>query len=209
MKRLSLTVSIVLAMVCALLTTSCDEDLSLSMTLSGKWQGDWGMCYDYEYRGRLYHFDSYDTNIEFFPDYDMATSGYGRQIDYYDYGPYEYQYHFFYWVLRNGVIHLSYPGTPELNTSISEYRMTNRVFSGFFINAADRFTLYKWADYYDWAPYNSYYSYGMRYDWGYYYAPTRDAGWQQTSEKAVEGQVIRHSNRFSQATTNKNNNTNS
>lgn len=206
MKRFSLLAfTFALTMVCALLTTSCNEDLALSMTLSGKWQGNWGMGYDYLYRGRVYHFDCYDTHIEFFPDYDMATTGYGRQIDYYDRGPYEYQYHFFYWTLRNGVIYLSYPGTPELNTSISEYQMNNRIFTGYFINAMDRFALYKWADYYDWGPYNSYYSYGIRNDWSIYYAPTRAeecADSVRMEKKKEEGWIVSHNNRFSQTSHN-------
>ena len=72
MKRLSQKILLALTMMCSLWLTSCDEDISLSMTLSGKWKGDWGMYYVYEYRGHEMIFNCYDTHIEFFPDYDMA-----------------------------------------------------------------------------------------------------------------------------------------
>lgn len=197
MKRLSQKIVLALTMLCSLCMTSCDEDISLSMTLSGKWKGDWGMYYVYEYRGRQEIFYCYDTRIEFFPNYDMATSGYGRQIDYYDYGPYAYQYYYFHWSVRDGVIHLSYPGCPELNTSIYEYRMSNSLFTGYFPDATDRFRLYKWADYYDWTPYNAYYSFGLRADWGYpYYAPSRADG-----DRADDGKIVARGNRYLQSKT--------
>ena len=192
MKRLSQKILLALTMMCSLWLTSCDEDISLSMTLSGKWKGDWGMYYVYEYRGHEMIFNCYDTHIEFFPDYDMATSGYGRQIDYYDDGPYAYQYYYFHWSVRDGVIYLSYPGNRELNTSISEYSMTSNVFTGYFIDAHDRFRLYKWADYYDWSPYNTYYSFSLRPSWTYpYYAPTRG-----TEENSEGGRIVARGNRY-------------
>ena len=56
--------------------TACetDEDVEESMVLTGQWQGNWGMYYDYEYRGKIFTFDSYDTDIVFYPDYDYAPS---------------------------------------------------------------------------------------------------------------------------------------
>ncbi len=92
MKRIfSNGLKVILAVMFSAIAVSCDEDVMQATVLSGKWQGDWSMYYQYEYRGRVYTFNCYDTRIEFFPDYALATSGYGRQIDYYDLGPYEYQ----------------------------------------------------------------------------------------------------------------------
>ena len=52
-----------------LFNTSCQEleDYNQSITLSGQWTGDFGMYYDYEYRGHILTFDSYDTDIVFYP----------------------------------------------------------------------------------------------------------------------------------------------
>ena len=89
---------------CAMATTltSCDEDLTRAITLSGEWEGDFGMYYEYEYHGRVYTFDSYDTRIVFYPDHDYATYGYGKQVDYYEYGPYAYQHYRFRWYISRG-----------------------------------------------------------------------------------------------------------
>lgn len=201
MKRIfSNGLKVILAVMFSAIAVSCDEDVMQATVLSGKWQGDWGMYYQYEYRGRVYTFNCYDTRIEFFPDYALATSGYGRQIDYYDLGPYEYQYYYFHWSIRNGIVSLYYPHDPSLNTSISEYKMTNNVFTGYFINGYDRFNLRKWEDYYDWTPYNAYYCYGMR-DYAFpYYAPQSRAESNTDiiadSTTCTEGRIIARGNRM-------------
>lgn len=199
MNRLPLLMAVLMGCMMA----ACDNDVMQSRVLSGKWQGDWGMYYQYEYRGRVYTFNCYDTRIEFFPDYDFATSGYGRQIDYYDVGPYEYQYYYFHWSIRNGIVSLIYPYDPTLNTSISEYRMSNNTFTGYFINGYDRFYLRKWADYYDWTPYNSYYCYGPRdYHFPYYSPATRaeeDSIVIPFDGEPTEGRIIRRGNRITEA----------
>lgn len=191
------------AIVLSLTFVSCDDDVMQSRVLSGKWQGDWGMYYQYEYRGRVYTFNCYDTRIEFFPDHDYATTGYGRQIDYYDVGPYEYQYYYFHWSIRNGIVNLYYPYDPTLNTSISEYRMSNNVFTGYFIDGYDRFYLRKWADYYDWTSYNTYYCYGHREYHFPYYAPPSIAESESVeftdTTDVTEGRLIRRGNRFATA----------
>ena len=70
--------------------------------------------------------------------------------------------------------------------------MTNNVFTGYFIDAHDRFRLYKWADYYDWSPYNTYYSFSLRPSWTYpYYAPTRG-----TEENSEGGRIVARGNRY-------------
>lgn len=162
---------------------SCmDKDKEESIVISGEWQGDFGMFYTYvDNRGHSYTFQSYDTRIRFIPDYAYATHGHGTQVDYYEYGPYTYQYYQFDWSIKDGSIYLSYRGNPQLDTRIRRgYHMTNDTFTGQFSETGTRFRLYKIADFYNWTPYYDSYGYGWRdLWWNYYpyYAPgTRGEG---------------------------------
>lgn len=168
---------------CASVFTSCVdiEDTNQSMVLSGEWRGDFGMYYTYVDRGRTYTFDSYDSYIRFIPDHPYANYGVGTQVDYYEYGPYEYQYYNFTWSVNNGVIYLSYDYDHMLDTRISNYHMTNDYFAGAFPASNTTFRLYKMADFYCWTPYVNTYGYGSRYDWGYDYSATRSAD-EQTAD---------------------------
>ena len=175
--------------------TSClDEDTSQSMALSGEWRGDFGMYYTYVERGRTYTFDSYDTYIRFIPDHKYARYGVGTQVDYYEYGPYEYQYYQFTWSINNGVIYLSYDYDHELDTRISDYHMTNDYLSGTFPHSNTTFRLYKMVDYYSWTPYVNTYGYGSRYNWGNYYPyyspSTRSGDVQAADSTDATGQVL-------------------
>ena len=101
---------------------SCDDfdDINQSMALSGDWRGDFGMYYNYvDGRGRHYTFDSYDTRITFIPAYSQARHGRGTQVDYYEYGPYEYQYYKFSWEINYGVIYITYYYDHEIDTKIT------------------------------------------------------------------------------------------
>lgn len=91
MKKTASILNLLVIMLLACAFTSCerDEDTDRSMCLSGQWRGDWGMYYVYNYRGHDYQFDSYDTDIVFYPDYNYATHGYGYQVNWYEFGPYE------------------------------------------------------------------------------------------------------------------------
>jgi len=152
----------------ACMFTSCDniEDTNQSMALSGEWQGDFGMYYTYVDRwGREYTFDSYDSNIRFVPAYDYANYGTGTQVDYYEDGPYEFQYYYFTWSVSNGTIYLSYDYDHVLDTRISDYHMTNDYFAGNFPASGTSFRLYKMADFYSWTPYVNTYGYGSRNNW--------------------------------------------
>ena len=162
---------------CACTFISCDriEDTNQSMALSGEWQGDFGMYYTYVDRGRTYTFDSYDTYIRFIPDHPYANYGTGTQVDYYEYGPYEYQYYHFTWSVRNSTIYLSYEYDHSLDTRISNYHMTNDYLTGTFPASNTTFRLYKLSDFYSWTPYVNTYGYGSRYDWNYEYSATRSA----------------------------------
>ena len=187
--------SLVLLMAAFSLSSCRDKDTDVSMALSGQWRGDFGMYYDYvDGHGRRYTFDSYDSRITFIPAYSYAIYGRGTQVDYYDYGPYEYQYYQFSWRIKNGVVYLSYDYDPQLDTSISDYRMTNDYFSGTFSSSGTSFRLYKLEDYYNWTPYVNIYGYGDRDNW--YddypnYAPlSRSDGEQLADSVAAEGKVV-------------------
>ena len=165
------------------------------MALSGEWRGDFGMYYNYvDRRGRQYTFDSYDTRITFIPAYSQARHGRGTQVDYYDYGPYEYQYYKFSWSIYNGNLYLTYDYDHELDTKISNYRMTNDYFSGVFSSTGTTFRLYKLADYYNWTPYVNIYGYGSRYDWDdsyrYYTPMSRSEDEQVQDSTEVSGYVL-------------------
>lgn len=99
-------------------------------------------------------------------------------MDWYREGPYERMSYRFYWSINNGIINLTYPGYPEYNTSIRDYRMTGSRFTGYFINGTEPFYLDKIANYYNWSDYYSWdyhYWYYDTWDWDYYpyYTKTR------------------------------------
>lgn len=208
MKKIS-TLCIALCTVMATtVLSSCDDDLSRAMTLSGEWRGDFGMFYEYEYYGRIYTFDSYDTRLVFYPDYDYATHGYGKQVDYYDQGPYVYQYYYFNWYIDRGDLVLDYPYDPNLNTVIHDYHMSSSTFYGYFGNSNNKFYLRKTADYYDWGGFTGNYYYGPRDNWYYGYrnyvkrqpAPADSlspiAPLPSDSTAAQQGHIVRRGNRF-------------
>ena len=187
----------------AFLFTSCREleDISYSMVLSGQWEGDFGMYYDYvDARGRHYTFNSYDTRLTFTPAYPYASRGRGTQVDYYDFGPYEYQYYKFSWTVENGEIFLSYDYDHQLDTRISDYRMTNDYFSGIFMDTGTTFRLHKIADFYNWTPYVNVYGYADRPGWGLAYpsyAPSsRSDNLQLEDSIAAEGKVVSRGRRL-------------
>ena len=193
-----------LLLVSALALTSCRdwEDNNQSVALSGQWRGNFGMFYDYEDRyGRLYTFDSYDTYLTFIPAYNYATYGRGTQVDYYDYGPYEYQYYQFRWEVRNGIVYLTYPYDPDLNTAIRDYRMNYDYFTGYCDGASEPFRLYKVADFYDWSPYVNNYGYYERASWITTYpnyAPgTRSDAAAPADSASAQGTVLKRGRRLS------------
>ena len=194
------------------LCTSCmDDDTRESMDLSGQWTGDFGMYYNYEYRGKVYTFDSYDTDIVFYPDYNYATHGYGYEVDYYEYGPYEKMSLRFNWEINRGIIYLDYPGYSEYSTQIRDYYLTDEHFTGYFVNSTGRFSLRKLTDYYDWgyyAGYGDFYYWGVdwpTYDWGVdwlnYTRSTNAADSVQTDNSA--GKIVGLGNRYAKKTSNR------
>lgn len=188
--------SLMLITLATLLSACMDRDTEQSIALSGQWRGDFGMFYDYiDNRGRQWTFDSYDTRITFTPAYNYARRGRGTQVDYYHEGPYEYQYYSFSWEIINGVVYLTYDYDHQLDTRITDYRMTNDYFSGVFSNTGTAFRLYKMVDFYDWRPYSNTYGYDYRDDWTYgypYRAPlSRTDTGTPSDSTSTAGQVVR------------------
>lgn len=177
----------------AMSITSCEAewwddnhrmDYKQSKALSGQWTGDFGMYYTYN--GRAY--DANYTDIVFYPEYSGATYGWGKEVDFYAFGPVEYVYHKFDWKLRDGVVDLMYYRDDYLNTFIRDYNMNNDYFQGYFGNTDDRFSLRKIKDYYDWTPYVDTYSSGNRRDW--YDARQMIDLDDSTSTKQLNGEII-------------------
>ena len=160
--------SVICACAVAMTFTSCDEDTVKSMVLSGEWEGDFGMYYTLG--GRTY--ECYDTYLQFEPDYLYATTGTGCQVDYYDYGPYDYQYYRFTWRVENSDIYLEYPHDPQLDVTIRDYKMSNTLLTG-KLASGTRISLSKLTDYYDWTPYVDEYGCHENPDWRQ--APARGA----------------------------------
>jgi hypothetical protein len=147
------------------------EDEHQSMVLSGEWRGDFGMYYTYvDNYGYEYTFDCYNTYMTFIPAYNRAHHGRGTQVDYYDYGPCEYQYYSFSWTIDGSVIYLTYDYDHNLDTRISDYHMTNDYLTGTFSYSDTSFRLYKIVDYYDWTPYVNTYGFSSRNNWKRHYA---------------------------------------
>lgn len=167
------TTKYILSAIIALFTTisfsSCDDDVYESSILTGEWEGDFGMFYDYHCKRcddiHTYYADY--SHLAFFPDHSGATHGYGRQIDYYIHGPYSKQYYHFYWEIQDGVVYLDYPHNPDLSVEICDYKMHHDSFRGRIGDI--RFSLHKVADYDHWNEYgNADYYYYERYDWHSY-----------------------------------------
>lgn len=202
MKRLYKYTSLFLLLAAGIFA-SCDSDTSRAVLLSGEWEGYFGMYYSYQYydprfdRDVVKEFDSYKTDIVFYPDYNYASHGWGKQVDYYADGPYEYQYYRFLWAVDNGVVYLQYPGDRELDTQISDYRLSDYSFTGYFELTRTRFALRKLYSFY-WDDYTGDYYYYDRPNWyDSYYAKSRAAA-DSVPDAAipVQGSIVRHGNRF-------------
>lgn len=194
-KSITLLCTIAMLTTCVSLTSCMDEDVEESIVLSGQWYGDWGMYYQTRdpYTGRVITYDSYDTDIVFYPDYNYATHGYGYQVDWYRYGPYEKLSFRFEWSITNGIVEIYYPGYPEYNTFIRDYRLSNDYFSGYLGNSNIRFNLAKIRDYYDWS-----YYYGYDYHpWGWGYSKTRSTGSEEETP-STDGTIIKIGSRYAE-----------
>ena len=118
-------------------------DRGRAMTVSGEWQGDFGMFYAVvnPLTGKSVQFDSRNSYVLFQPNYYGAAAGWGKQIDFYEYGPLSRRYHRFYWEIRNGVLYLTYPSDHNLDVAIYDYYLSNSTFRGRAGNSNFRFNL--------------------------------------------------------------------
>ena len=218
-KSISLFSIIAVAGLCLMFSSCTDEDTEEAIVLSGEWQGDFRMYYGYTYNDGSYdEFDADHTYIVFYPDYNYATHGYGYQVDWYssrpnkhgNVSPYERLSYRFDWSINNGRIYLTYPGYPEYDTTIRDYRLNNNRFRGYFGNTDSYFDLYKLSDYY-WYDYDYLYrSHGYAYiewtwDGGYYYdgiyynyAKTRNGDANTDSVSKPAGRITKIGSRFAE-----------
>lgn len=188
-KVFSLFSIIAMAGLCLMFTSCTDDDTEKAIYLSGEWQGTWNMYYIYEYpNGYKERYDSYDTDIVFYPDRDYATHGYGYQVDWYREGPFERLSYKFYWDINNGVIHLTYPGYHDYDADIYYYHLDYDYFRGRFSIEGEEFRLRKLVDFY----WYDYYPYDY-YEWGWsYYSKTRgNAENDSISTPVADGKVIK------------------
>ncbi len=141
-------------------------DQGRAQTISGEWQGDFGMFYQVvnPITGQKVQFDSRNSYVLFQPNYYGARSGWGKQIDFYNYGPLSRRYHRFYWEIRNGEIYLTYPSDHGLDVRIYDYYLSNSRFTGRAGDSGFRFNLGS-LSFSDWSTYT-----GDYYDWD-------NAGW--------------------------------
>lgn len=180
--------------------TGQSMDRKQSAAFAGQWTGDFGAFYTYSTGYNTYRYDSYDTDVVFYPEYNGATYGWGKEVDFYEYGPYEYIYHKFDWEIRDGIVYLTYYNDASMDCWIRDYNMTNDYFSGYFGNSSNSFRLIKIADYYNWTPYVNTYSYGERREWygARMQENSAEADTTETAQPAPEEGSITFGNRFNQ-----------
>lgn len=200
-KSITLFSTIALLIACASLTSCDNGDVEESIILSGQWRGDWGMFYEIEHRGRIYRFDSYDTDIVFYPDHDYATHGYGYQVDWYDFGPYERLSFRFEWSVDRGIVNIYYPGYPEYNTFIRDYHLSGDYFSGYLGDSNTWFSLGKIRDFYNWGYYSQWNYHPWEYSgwsWDYYYGRTTRSTNDEEPTLSTEDKIIKIGSRYTE-----------
>lgn len=178
MKRIKIwTLALMTVLTCGFMTSCDNDDIIESRILSGEWEGDFKMSYDYEVYdryGRRYVYTAYAdlTNIVFYPSDRYATYGTGTQVDFYNDRrvPYARMYYNFKWEIRNGIIYMTYPYEDRyLNTEIRDYMLSETEFRGYLGWTDTRFCLHKLAGF-DWRPYSGGYGYwDNEYYEDYYY----------------------------------------
>ena len=163
-------------------------DRGRASVITGQWQGDFGMYYSVQhpYTGQLVTFDANYSYVQFYSDYYGARSGWGKQIDFYRTGPYQYQYYQFYWEVRNGVLYLTYPQDHNLDVAIYDYYLDNQYFTGRMGTSNFQFRLSK-LSYNYWNSYSGNYMYGVYDSWSWgtpYYSPKRQMEGVETAPAA-------------------------
>lgn len=150
MKKTSTLLGILTLLGLCMVFTSCSKDEKIAIRISGEWEGDWGMSY-VDKNG--YNHDSHYTAIKFYPNEKFDTEGYGYQEDYYDEGPFKKLGYYFEWRVDKKILYINYPGYPEYNAYIHDYKLKKKHFTGYFGNSNTSFDLIKLEKYYKWYDY--------------------------------------------------------
>lgn len=173
------------------------SDRQRAYTISGEWQGDFGMYYTavHPYTRQAVTFDAAYSYVLFQSDYVGARQGWGKQIDYYASGPYTYQYYRFLWEVRNGVLYIEYPEDPNLNVAIYDYYLSSNTFTGRIGSSNFRFRLNS-LRFNNWNSFSGNYMYGSNtgWTWGPSYAPARSTATldKDTAQSAAPTTIVRH-----------------
>ena len=154
--------------------TSCDEDVMISSSLRGTWEGDMYTYHDINGRTQQVTY----TEIMFTRDPGEYTTGYGYWIDHFSRRADDYYYSRIEWEVRNKTIYITFRNRNGKSTiEIYDYSLSGKHFKGWFkdgINTNTDFDLIKTRDDYD--TYDSDYGYGDGYYDYYYSKATRSAG---------------------------------
>lgn len=171
MKKFYFLFNIIAVLSLCAVFTSCteDEDVVEARVLSGEWTGDWKMYYETN-RGRTFYADY--TDIVFYRSGSYTNHGYGYQVDFYSAGPYTSIYSRFTWSIENGTIYIDYPDDHRYDTTIYEYHLDDRYFSGNLGDSYLHFKMSKIAGF-DWSDYYTY----DDYIYDYYYWPNSSYIW--------------------------------
>lgn len=179
---------VAVALLMSMALSGCD-DLRISNSLEGTWEGNTYMAASY--RGRWYN--STYSYVFFEQDPYRYTSGRGRWIDYYSNAPWDYIANHITWRVDNGVIRI-YFIEDNYSITLTNYRLSNRHFYGTFLfdgNQRFNFDLVHTSSP-NWNSYNYGYDYWQD---GYYYAPARSTHATATSqERPRRGMSAQHGN---------------
>ncbi len=174
MKKILSLLSVVIIALCTF--TSCDEDVMVSSSLRGTWEGK---MYTYnDYYGKTEQVTY--TEIMFTRDPGEYTSGYGYWVDHFSRRAGDYYYNRIEWEVRNKTIFITFKSRLGKRTiEIYDYHLNGKHFKGTYKETGKTstdFDLVKTHDDYDY-DYDQYdieYGYGDHY-YGYSKA-TRSAG---------------------------------
>lgn len=160
MKKILSLLSVVIIALCTF--TSCDEDLMISTSLKGTWEGYMDTYYK-KYKEKATY-----TEIAFFKDAGEKW-GDGYWIDHFSPRPGDYYYSRIYWEVKKQDIYITFK---DGNTSIiiHDYHLNDNHFTGWFYdsnNTKTTFDLKKARDTYD--------HYDYDYGYGYSKATRSDA----------------------------------
>lgn len=165
MKKIISLLSVFIIALCTL--TSCDEDLMISTSLKGTWEGYMDTYYNINGRKEKATY----TEIQFFKDAGDRY-GYGYWVDHFSNRPGDYYYSRIYWEVKNKDIHIEFKDS-HTSIDIHNFNLNDNHFTGWFeddYNTHTKFDLVKTREDYDTYEYES--GYGYYYN-DYYSKATR------------------------------------